>query len=146
MYIPVNTLCLLIIIVCTHTENIYCAKMSMFTVCPKPYAFYRGINGNYLVFNMSISFSLSLCSIISIYIHFVTIVVANNKPTYTCRSLRLEKGGGQQTFISCECFLIAQPFLNIYRHAIHQIEAEYHSYPLHNSSEVKMKIVKEIKK
>ena len=44
--------------------------------------------------------------------------------------------------------LIAQPFLIIYRHAIHQIKAEYHRYLLvsvilYDSSEVKLKIVKE---
>ena len=44
--------------------------------------------------------------------------------------LRLERGGGQWIFLSCACFLITQPFLNIYRHAIHQIEAEYYSYLL----------------
>ena len=43
-------------------------------------------------------------------------------------------------FISYAFFLITQPFLNIYRHAIHQIRAEYHSYPivsviLYNSSQ-----------
>ena len=63
--------------------------------------------------------------------------------------LRLERGGGQQMFLSCACFLITQPFLNIYRHAIHQMKAEYHSYLLvsmilYNLSEVKIKIVKEI--
>ena len=42
--------------------------------------------------------------------------------------LRLERGGGQQILLSCACLLITQPFLNIYRHAIHQIKAEYHSY------------------
>ena len=63
--------------------------------------------------------------------------------------LRLERGGGQQIVLSCACFLIAQPFFNIYRHAIHKMKAEYHSYLLvtiilYNSSEVKTKIVKEI--
>ena len=63
--------------------------------------------------------------------------------------LRLERVGGQQIFQSCACFLITQPFLNIYRHAIHQLKAEYHSYllvsmMLYNLSEVKLKIVKEI--
>ena len=33
-------------------------------------------------------------------------------------------------FLSCACFLITQPFLKIYRHAIHQMKAEYHSYLL----------------
>ena len=42
--------------------------------------------------------------------------------------LRLERGGGQRIFITCACFLITQPFLNIYRHAIHQMKAEYHDY------------------
>ena len=63
--------------------------------------------------------------------------------------LRLERGGGQQILLSCVCFLITQPFLNIYRHAIYQIRAEYHSYLvvsriLYDSSEVKLKIEKEI--
>ena len=63
-------------------------------------------------------------------------------------SLRLERGGGQWIFISCACFLITQSFLKIYRHAIHKIKAEYHSYLmvsmiLYNSSEVKLKIAKE---
>ena len=63
--------------------------------------------------------------------------------------LRLERGGGQQIFLSCVCFFISQPFLNIYRHAIHQIKAEYLSYLLvlmifYNSSEVILIIVKEI--
>ena len=63
--------------------------------------------------------------------------------------LRLKRVGGQQIFQSCACFLITQPFLNIYRHAIHQLKAEYHSYllvsmMLYNLSEVKLKIVKEI--
>ena len=65
------------------------------------------------------------------------------------KKLRLERGGGQQILLSCACFLITQPFLNIYRHAIHQIKAVYHSYImvlmiLYNSSEMKLKIVKEI--
>ena len=64
-------------------------------------------------------------------------------------TLRLDRGGGQQIVVSCLCFLITQPFLNIYRHAIHRIKAEYHSYLLvsmilYNSSEVKLKIVKEV--
>ena len=55
--------------------------------------------------------------------------------------LRLERGGEQHIFLSCACFLIIKPFLNIYRHAIHQIEAEYRSYLLvimilYNSSEL----------
>ena len=63
--------------------------------------------------------------------------------------LRLERGGGQHIFLSCACFFITQPFLDIYRHAIHQMKAEYHSYLLvsmilYNSSEGKLKIVKEI--
>ena len=63
--------------------------------------------------------------------------------------LRLERGGGQRIFLSCACLLITQSFLKIYRHAIHQIKAEYHSYllvsmTLYNSSEVKLKIAKEI--
>ena len=63
--------------------------------------------------------------------------------------LRLERGGGQRIFLSCACFLITQSFLKIYRHAIHQIKAEYHSYLLaslilYNSSEVKLKIAKEL--
>ena len=63
--------------------------------------------------------------------------------------LRLERGGGQQIVLSCACFLITQPFFNIYRHAIHQMKGEYLSYLLvtiilYNSSEVKPKIVKEI--
>ena len=67
------------------------------------------------------------------------------------KGLRLDRGGGQQLFLSCACFLITQPLLNIFRHAIHQIKAEYHSYPLvlitvFNSSDVKLKIVKEIEK
>ena len=49
---------------------------------------------------------------------------------YQIFALRLERGGEQQIFLSCACFLITQPFLNIYRHAIHQIKAEYHSYLL----------------
>ena len=62
--------------------------------------------------------------------------------------LKVREGGGQQIFQSCVCFFITQPFLDIYRHAIHQIKAEYHSYLLvimilYNSSEVKLKIVKE---
>ena len=60
--------------------------------------------------------------------------------------LRLERGGGQRIFISCACFLITQPFLKIYRHTIHQIKAEYHSYLLvsiilYNSSEVNRKFI-----
>ena len=63
--------------------------------------------------------------------------------------LRLDRGGGQQIFLSCACLLITQPLLNIYRHAIHQIKAEYHSYRmvliiLYNLNDVKLKIVKEI--
>ena len=63
--------------------------------------------------------------------------------------LRLDRGGGQLMFLSCACFLITQPFLNINRHAIHQIKAEYHGYLLvlmilYNSSDVKLKLVKEI--
>ena len=63
--------------------------------------------------------------------------------------LRLERGGGRQILLSCACFLITQPFLNIYRHAIYQIKAGYHGYLmvsmiLYNSGEVKLKIVKEI--
>ena len=63
---------------------------------------------------------------------------------------RLDRGEGQPMFLSCVCFLITQPFLNIYRHAIHQIKAEYHSYLLviiivYNSSDVKLKIMEEIK-
>ena len=38
--------------------------------------------------------------------------------------LRLEWGGGQYILLSCACFLITQPFLNICRHAIYQIEKE----------------------
>ena len=49
---------------------------------------------------------------------------------YTSCRLRLEMGGGQQIFLSCACFLITQAFLNIYRHTIHQIKADYHSYLL----------------
>ena len=65
--------------------------------------------------------------------------------------LRLERGGGQQIILSCACFLITQPFLNIYRHAIYQIKAEYHSclvvsMILYNLSEVKLIIEKERKK
>ena len=61
----------------------------------------------------------------------------------------IERGGGQRIFLSRVFFLITQPFLNIYRHAIHQIKAECHSYVLvlmilYNSSEVELKIVKEI--
>ena len=46
-------------------------------------------------------------------------------------------------------YLLTQPFLNIHRHAIYQTKAEYHGYLLlsmivYNSSEVKLKIVKEI--
>ena len=64
-------------------------------------------------------------------------------------NLRLERGGGQQIVLSCACFLITQPFLNIPRHAIYQMKAEYHSYLLvtlilYNSSDVKLKIVNEI--
>ena len=63
-------------------------------------------------------------------------------------NLRLERGGGPRIFPSCACFLIAQPFLTIYRHAIHQMNAECHGYLLvsmisYNSSEVKLKIMKE---
>ena len=62
--------------------------------------------------------------------------------------LRLERRGGQQIFLSCACFLITQSFLNIYRHAIPQMKAEYHSYLLvsmilYNLIEVKLKIMKE---
>ena len=61
--------------------------------------------------------------------------------------LRLERGGGQQILLSRACFLITQPFLNIYRHAIYQIKDEYHGYLLvsmilYYSSKVKLKIVK----
>ena len=64
-------------------------------------------------------------------------------------ALGLERGGGQRIFVTCACFLIIQPFLNIYRHAVHQMKAEYHSYLLvsiilYNSSEVKREIVKEV--
>ena len=52
-------------------------------------------------------------------------------------NLRLERGGGQRIFLTCACFLITQPFHNIYGHAIHQMKAEYHSYLL-------VKTVKEI--
>ena len=63
--------------------------------------------------------------------------------------LLLERGGGQRIFLSCACFLITQSFLKIYRHAIHQIKAGYHSYLLvsmilYNSCELKLKIAKEI--
>ena len=62
---------------------------------------------------------------------------------------RLERVGGQQIFLNCVFFLIARPFLKIYRHAIHQIKAEYHSnllvsMILYSLSEVKLKFVKEI--
>ena len=62
---------------------------------------------------------------------------------------RLERGGGQEIFLGCACFLITQPSLNIFRHAIHQMKGEYHSYRLvpmilYNSSEIKLEIVKEI--
>ena len=58
-------------------------------------------------------------------------------------------GGGQGIFLSCACFLITQPFLNILRHAIHQIKAAYHSYSLvsmelYYSSDLKLKTVNEI--
>ena len=44
--------------------------------------------------------------------------------------LRLERGGpGQRISLNCACFLISQLFMNIYRHIIHQTEAEYHIYP-----------------
>ena len=64
-------------------------------------------------------------------------------------SLRLDRGGGQLMFLIFACFLITQPFLNVYRHAIHQIKAEYHSHLLvlillYNSSDVMPKIVNEI--
>ena len=64
-------------------------------------------------------------------------------------TLRLERGGGQQICLSCAIFLITQPFLNINRDTIHRIKAEYHSYLLvsmilYNSSEVELKIVREI--
>ena len=39
--------------------------------------------------------------------------------------LRLERGGGQRIPPSCACFSINQTFLNINRHIIHQIKAEY---------------------
>ena len=54
--------------------------------------------------------------------------------------LRLERGGGQRIFLSCAGFSITQPFLNIQRHAIHQMV----SMMLSNSSEIKLKIVNEI--
>ena len=49
----------------------------------------------------------------------------------------------------CAFFLSTQSFMNIYGHVIHQMKAEYHSHILvtmilYNSSEVKLKIVKEI--
>ena len=56
--------------------------------------------------------------------------VNEEEETPSCFFLRLERGGGQRIFLSCACFLITQPFLNIYRHAIHQMKAEYHSYLL----------------
>ena len=42
--------------------------------------------------------------------------------------LRLERGVGQRICLSCACFVIARSIRNIYRHTIHQIKAEYHSY------------------
>ena len=76
-------------------------------------------------------------------------IYASAQIGFSIAQLRLERGGGQQIALSCACFLITQPFFNIYRHAIHQMKAEYHSYLLvtiilYNSSEVKPKIVKEI--
>ena len=61
--------------------------------------------------------------------------------------LKVREGRRAANFLAC--FLITQPFLNICRHAIHQMKAEYHSYLLvsiilYNSIEVKLKIVKEI--
>ena len=44
--------------------------------------------------------------------------------------LRLDRGGGQRISVSCACFLIARPFLDIHTHTLHQIEADYHSYPM----------------
>ena len=40
----------------------------------------------------------------------------------------IERGAGHWIYLSRACFLIARPFLNIYRHPIHQMEAEYQSY------------------
>ena len=56
-------------------------------------------------------------------------------------------GERQQISCSCVCFLIARPSLIIYRHALYQIEAEHHYYPMTsevscNSWELKFKIVR----
>ena len=72
-----------------------------------------------------------------------------NGPYQLLSILKVERGGGQQIFQSCAVFLITQLFLNIYRPAIYQLKAEYHSYLLvsmilYNLSEVKLKIVKEM--
>ena len=40
--------------------------------------------------------------------------------------LRLEREGEPQIFLSCAVYLITKPLLNICRHAVHQIKAEYH--------------------
>ena len=52
-------------------------------------------------------------------------------------------------FLSCIGFLITQPCLNIYRHAVQQIRAEYYRYPLeviilYNSGDIQLKSMKEI--
>ena len=62
---------------------------------------------------------------------------------------KVREGRRTAICLSCAVFLITQPFLNIYRYAIHRIKAEYDSYLLvsmilYNSSEVELKIVREI--
>ena len=45
-------------------------------------------------------------------------------------TLRLDYGDGSLIGLGCAFSLISQALLNIERHVIHQIEAEYLSYPL----------------
>ena len=57
-------------------------------------------------------------------------IIFRMRPCQThTKSAEVREGRG-----SYACFLITQPFLKIYRHTIHQIKAEYHSYLLYNSS------------
>ena len=39
--------------------------------------------------------------------------VNEEEETPSCFFLRLERGGGQRIFLSCACFLITQPYIDM---------------------------------
>ena len=45
-------------------------------------------------------------------------------------TLRLEAGGRHHFWVGCACFLITLLFLNVFKHAMHRIEAVYLSYSM----------------